>query len=68
MEAVECHIDPTITKASTGKERIVRACAASESTARFFSVQEEIRAKMQRDKKALLEAAETLATIEVVNA
>ena len=31
---VECHMDPTITKASTGKERLVAACAESQSTSR----------------------------------
>ncbi len=64
VEAVECHMDPTINKSSTGKERIVRACAASQSTAlgprraRFLLVQAKIRVKMQRDKTALLEAAD----------
>ncbi len=54
---VECHMDPTITKASTGKERFVAACAESQSTSRgpnrtrFLAVQAAIRAKMQCDKK-----------------
>ena len=61
---VECHMDPTITKASTGKERLVSACAESQSTSRdpnrtrFLSVQAVIRAKMQCDKKCLLAAAD----------
>ena len=56
-------MDPTINKVSTGNVRIVQSCASSESTARdqrrvrFFSVQGEIRAKMQGDKKTLLAAA-----------
>ena len=56
---VECHMDPTITKASTGKERLVAACAESQSTSRgpnrprFLAVQAAIRAKMQCDKKTL---------------
>ncbi len=57
-------MDPTITKASTGKERLVAACAESQSTSRgpnrtrFLAVQVTIRAKMQCDKKCLLEAAD----------
>ena len=31
---VECHMDPTITKASTDNERLVAACAESQSTSR----------------------------------
>jgi hypothetical protein len=31
---VECHMDPTITKASTGNEKLVVACAESQSTSR----------------------------------
>ena len=61
---VECHMDPTITKASTGKVRLVSACAESQSTSRgpnrtrFLAVQTAIRAKMQCDKKSLLAAAD----------
>ncbi len=46
---VECHMDPTITKASTGNERLVTSCAESQSTScgpnrtRFLAVQEVIR-------------------------
>ena len=53
-------MDPTITKASTGKERLVAVCAKSQSTSRgpnrtrFLSVQVAIRVKMQCDKKTLL--------------
>ena len=63
---VECHMDPTITKASTGKERLVAACAESQSTSRgpnrprFLAVQAAIRAKMQCDKKTLLAEADAL--------
>jgi hypothetical protein len=51
---VECHMDPTITKASTGNERLVAACAESQSTSsgpnrtRFLTVQVVIRAKMKK--------------------
>ena len=31
---VECHMDPNISKATTGKERVVAACAESQSTSR----------------------------------
>ncbi len=61
---VECHMDPTITKASTGNERLVAACAESQSTSRdpnrtrFLTVQVVIRAKMQCDKKTLLADAD----------
>ena len=61
---VECHMDPTITKASTGKERLVAACAESQSTSRdpnrtrFLTVQTAIRTKMQCDKKTLLAEAD----------
>ena len=61
---VECHMDPTITKASTGNERLVAACAESQSTSRgpnrtrFLAVQAVIRAKMQCDKKTLLADAD----------
>ena len=57
-------MDPTITKASTGKERLVTACAESQSTSRgpnrtrFLAVQAAIRAKMQCDKKCLLAPAD----------
>ena len=52
LDRVECHMDPTINKASTGKERTVRACAVSENTARgplrtrYMSVLGEICDKM----------------------
>ncbi len=51
---VECHMDPTITKASTGNERFVAACVESQSTSRdpnrtrLLSVQEVIRDKMKK--------------------
>jgi hypothetical protein len=54
---VECHMDPNISKATTGKERVVAACAESQSTSRvpnrtrFLVVQAVIRAKMQCDKQ-----------------
>ena len=57
-------MDPTITKASTGKERLVVVCAESQSTSRgpnrtrFLAVQAVIRAKMQCDKKTLLADAD----------
>ena len=57
-------MDPTITKASTGNERLVAACAESQSTlrgpnrTRFLAVQAVIRAKMQCDKKTLLADAD----------
>ncbi len=57
---VECHMDPTITKTSTDNERLVEACAESQSTSRdpnrtrFLTVQVVIRVKMQCDKKTLL--------------
>jgi hypothetical protein len=56
--------DPNISKATTGKERVVAACAESQSTSRapnrtrFVEVQAAIRAKMQCDKKALLAEAD----------
>ena len=31
---VECHMDPNISKVTTGKERVVAACAESQSTSR----------------------------------
>jgi hypothetical protein len=60
---VECQIDPNISKATTGKERVVVACAESQSTSRgpnrtrFLTVQAAISAKMQCDKKTLLAEA-----------
>ena len=57
-------MDPTIAKASTGKERLATACAESQSTScvpnrtRFLAVQATIRVKMQCDKKCLLTAAD----------
>jgi hypothetical protein len=62
---VECHMDLNISKATTSKERVVAACAESQSTSRgpnrtrFLSVQTTIRVKMQCDKKSLLAAADT---------
>ena len=53
-------MDPNISKATTGKERVVAVCAASQSTSRdpnrtrFLTVQSAIRVKMQCDKKTLL--------------
>jgi hypothetical protein len=57
-------MDPNISKATTCKERVVTACAESQSTSRgpnrtrFLAVQTAIRAKMQCDKKSLLAAAD----------
>ncbi len=57
---VECHMDPNISKATTDRERVVAACAESQSKSccpnrtRFLAVQAVIRAKMQCDKKSLL--------------
>ncbi len=54
---LECHMDPTITKAVTDKERFVAACAESPvtsrdpNTTRFLEVQTAIRVKMICDKK-----------------
>ena len=62
---VECHMDPNISKATTGKERVVAACAESQSTSRgpnrtrFLAVQAAIRVKMQCDKKTLFAEADT---------
>jgi hypothetical protein len=45
---VECHMDPNISKTTTGKERVVAACAESQSTScgpnrtRFLAVQVKI--------------------------
>jgi hypothetical protein len=55
-------MDPNISKATTGKERVVAECAESQSTSRapnrtrFLAVQSAIRDKMQCDKKSLLTA------------
>ena len=57
-------MDPNISKATTGKERVDTACAESQSTSRgpnrtrFLAVQAAIRAKMQCDKKSLLSSAD----------
>ena len=59
---VECHMDPSIGKATIGKERTVAACKESLPTSRgphrnrFLEVQSEIRAHMVSDKKTLLAA------------
>ena len=50
-------MDPNISKATTGKERVVAACAESQSTSRL-AVQAVIRVKMQCDKKTLLAGAD----------
>ena len=58
-------MDPTITKATTGKERLVVTCAESQSTSRdpnrtrFLVVQVVIRVKIQCDKKTLFADADT---------
>ena len=58
-------MDPNIAKATTGKERVVAACAESQSTSsdpnrtRFLAVQAAIRVKMQCDKKTLLRETDT---------
>ena len=57
-------MDPNISKVTTGKERVVAACAESQSTSRgpnrtrFLAVQAAIRANMQDDKKSLLAAVD----------
>ena len=57
-------MDPNISKATTGKERVVATCAESQSTSRgpnrtrFLAVQAAISAKMQCDKKTLLAEAD----------
>jgi hypothetical protein len=57
-------MDPNISKVTTGKERVVTACAESQSTSRgpnrtrFLAFPSTIRVKMQCDKKSLLEAAD----------
>jgi hypothetical protein len=58
-------MDPNISKATTGKERVVTVCAESQSTSRdpkrtrFLTVQEAIRVTMQCDKKTLLAEVDT---------
>ena len=58
-------MDPNIPKTTTGKERVVAACAESQSTSRgpnrtrLLVVQTTIRTKMECDKKSLLAAADT---------
>jgi hypothetical protein len=58
-------MDPNISKATTGRERVVATCAQSQSTSRvpnrthFLAVQSVIRVKMQCDKKSLLVAVDT---------
>ena len=58
-------MDPNISKATTGKERVVAACAESQSTSRgpnrtrFLAVQAAMRDKMQCDKKTLFAEADT---------
>jgi hypothetical protein len=53
-------MDPNISKATTGKERVVTTCAELQSTSRgpnrtrFLAVQTAIRVKMKCDKKSLL--------------
>jgi hypothetical protein len=55
-------MDPNISKATTGKERVVVECAESQSTSRvpnrtrFLVVQTTILDKMQCDKKSFLAA------------
>ena len=62
VDRVECHKDPTINKASSGKERTVRVCTVSENTvhgplrARYMTVLGEIRSKMNSDQKTLLQS------------
>ena len=57
-------MDPNILKATTGKERVVAACAESQSTSRgpnrprFLAVQAAIRVKMQCDKETLFAEAD----------
>jgi hypothetical protein len=56
-------MDPNISKATIGKERVVGACAESQSTSRDpnrtrFLVQAAIRDKMQCDKKSFLATAD----------
>ncbi len=62
---VECHMDPNISKATTGRERVVETCAESQSKSRgpnrtrFLTVQSEIRTKIQCDQKSFLATADT---------
>ncbi len=57
-------MDPNISKATTGKERVVTVCGESQSTSRdpnrthFLAEEAAIRAKVQCDKKSLLAAAD----------
>jgi hypothetical protein len=57
-------MDPNISKATTGRERVVTECAESQSTSRgpsrtrFLTVQVVIGVKMQCDKKSLLVATD----------
>ncbi len=57
-------MDPNISKTTTVRERVVAACAESQSTSsglnrtRFLTVQTAIRAKMQCDNKSLLETVD----------
>ena len=61
--SVECHMDPNIGKATTGKERTVAACKESLPTSRgphrnrFLEVQAEIRSRMASDRNTLLAEA-----------
>jgi hypothetical protein len=70
---VECHMDPTITKASTVNERLVSACAESHYTSRdpnrtrFLAVQAVIRVKIQCDKKTLLVDTESICLTESIS-
>jgi hypothetical protein len=57
-------MDPNISKATTGNERVVPACAESQSISRgpirtrFLAIQVAIRVKIQCDKKSLLASAD----------
>jgi hypothetical protein len=57
-------MDPNISKATTGRERVVAACAESQSTSRdpnrtrFLTVQVTIPDKMECDKKSLFAEAD----------
>jgi hypothetical protein len=57
-------MDPNISKARTGKERVVATCAESQSRSRgpnrtrFLTVQTAIRTKMECDKETLLAEAD----------
>jgi hypothetical protein len=58
---VECHMDPNISKGTTGKESVVTKCAESQSTScdpnrtRFLAVQSAIRVKFNVIKSLLTE-------------